>query len=232
MIRWLIYPWLMLGSVAAHAYTLTLVTENFAHFQYVNGEGELVGHAAEKVVKVLNEADIEYQLSVDNWSISYNSAKRDPNTCIFSIAKSKHRNELFTWVFPIGSFTTSFYALKTANIRIDNLEQARQYKIAVIRDNFSHQFLKSHGFTEGQQLLLIQSFDKIFQLLATRRDSVDLVILSDAQFDHKSKSEPMSSELERVMTLNKMNSQLYFACNKKVPPSVTSRIKAAYDRLY
>ncbi|MCO7190507.1 MULTISPECIES: transporter substrate-binding domain-containing protein [unclassified Pseudoalteromonas] len=232
MVRWLIYPWLLLGSIGTHAYTLTLVTENFAHFQYINGEGELVGHAADKVVKVLNEANVDYQLSVDNWSTSYNSAKRDPNTCIFSIAKSKHRDALFSWVFPIGGFTTSFYALKTANIRIEDLEQARQYKIAVIRDNFSHQYLKSHGFSEGQQLLLIQSFDKIFQLLATRRDIVDLVILSDAQFEHKSKSEPMSSELERVMTLNQMNTRLYFACNKKVPQSVIKRIKAAYDRLY
>ncbi|MCG7534035.1 transporter substrate-binding domain-containing protein [Pseudoalteromonas sp. OOF1S-7] len=232
MVRWFVYVWLMLSNAGAYAYTLTLVTENFAHYQYVNGEGELVGYAAEKVVAVLNEAQVDYQLSIDNWSISYNSAKRDPNTCIFSIAKSEQRNALFSWVFPIGAFTTSFYALKTANIRIDTLEQARQYKIAVIRDNFSHQYLKSQGFVEGQQLLLIQSFDKIFQLLATRRNIVDLVILSDAQFEHKSKSEPMSSELEPVMTINNMNSQLYFACNKKVPERIIDRIQAAYQRLY
>ncbi|KAF7781912.1 hypothetical protein PRUB_b1283 [Pseudoalteromonas rubra] len=232
MVRWFVFLWLALGNASVSAYTLTLVTENFAHFQYVNGEGELTGHAAEKVIAVLNEAQIDYRISVDNWSSSYNSAKRDPNTCIFSIAKSEQRNALFNWVFPIGAFTTSFYALKTANISIDSLDQARQYKIAVIRDNFSHQYLKSQGFVEGQQLLLIQSFDRVFQLLATRRNIVDLVILSDAQFEHKSKSEPMSSELEPVMTIDNMNTQLYFACNKKVPTRIISRIQAAYKRLY
>ncbi|WP_231102216.1 substrate-binding periplasmic protein [Pseudoalteromonas luteoviolacea] len=217
------------GGVYAQ-YKLNVVTENFPNFQYLNGEGELVGLAADKVRAVLSKAEVDYHISVQTWTTAYNTAARDSNTCIFSMAKNDLRGEKFDWVFPISQFTTSFYALKSSRISIESVEDAKQYKVAVIKDNYSHQFLVKHGFIEGYNLVLINSFERVFELLEARRSFVDMVILSDNQFKFKQQQEPRSAQLEPVLTLKNINTQLYFACNKNMSPHILKKIKLAYKQ--
>ncbi|TQF67489.1 substrate-binding periplasmic protein [Pseudoalteromonas luteoviolacea] len=222
---------LLVCSAIAHAqYKLNVVTENFPNFQYINGEGELVGTAADKVKAVLGKAKIDYHISVQTWTTAYNTAARDSNTCIFSMAKNDQRGEKFNWVFPISKFTTSFYALKSSRIAIESVEDAKQYKVAVIKDNYSHQFLVKEGFIEGYNLVLLNSFDRVFELLDARRSFVDLVILSDNQFEFKQKYDARSGLLEPVLTLKNLNTQLYFACNKNLAPHITKKIKHAFKQ--
>ncbi|ESP94487.1 transporter substrate-binding domain-containing protein [Pseudoalteromonas luteoviolacea] len=230
--RWMLGCCLLLTLSFAHAsYTLHIVTENFPQFQYINGEGELVGTAVDKVKAVLDKSKINYRISVETWTTAYNTAARDENTCIFSMAKNEQRGEKFNWVFPISKFVTSFYALKSSQISIDSIEEAKQYKVAVIKDNYSHQFLVKNGFIEGYNLVLINSFERVFELLATRHKFVDLVILSDDQFEFKRKHEPVSVLLEPVLTLRNLDMELYFACNKNLPPHVTKKIVNSYKQL-
>ncbi|MCF2856080.1 transporter substrate-binding domain-containing protein [Pseudoalteromonas sp. SMS1] len=222
---------LLISSIVAHAqYKLNVVTENFPNFQYINGEGELIGAAADKVRMVLDNAQIDYHISVQTWTTAYNTAARDSNTCIFSMAKNDQRGEKFNWIFPISKFTTSFYALKSSRIDIESVEDAKQYKVAVIKDNYSHQFLVKNGFIEGYNLVLINSFDRVFELLEARRSFVDLVILSDNQFKFKQQHDSRSGLLEPVLTLENLNTQLYFACNKNLAPHITKKIKLAYKQ--
>ncbi|WP_256096697.1 substrate-binding periplasmic protein [Pseudoalteromonas luteoviolacea] len=231
MFKCLLVAFLMLYVGGAKAqYQLNVVTENFPNFQYINGEGELVGIAADKVRAVLSKAKIDYHISVQTWTTAYNTAARDNNTCIFSMAKNDLRGEKFDWVFPISQFTTSFYALKSSKITIEDVEDAKQYKVAVIKDNYSHQFLIKNGFIEGYNLVLINSFERVFELLEARRGFVDLVILSDNQFKFKQQHEPKSAQLEPVLTLKNLNTQLYFACNKNLAPHIVKKIKHAYKQ--
>ncbi|KZN71648.1 transporter substrate-binding domain-containing protein [Pseudoalteromonas luteoviolacea] len=232
MYRWVLGCYFLLFVAVAQAnYTLNIVTENFPKFQYLNGEGELVGTAVDKVKAVLDKSEINYRISVESWTTAYNTAARDDNTCIFSMAKNEIRGEKFNWIFPISKFTTSFYALKSSQISLEAIEDTKQYKVAVIKDNYSHQFLVKNGFIEGYNLVLINSFDRVFELLATRRKFVDLVILSDNQFEFKRQHEPLSELLEPVLTLQNLNTELYFACNKKLSPRVTKKIISSYEQL-
>ncbi|WP_440056686.1 amino acid ABC transporter substrate-binding protein (plasmid) [Pseudoalteromonas sp. T1lg65] len=222
----------LLYSNCSYAFTLNIVTENFPDFQHQNAENKLVGKAADKVRAVLERSEIDYAINVLNWSVAYNAALRREDTCIFSIARNEIRENELTWVFPISTFTTSFYALRENSITLETIDDAKQYRTAVIRDNFSHQYLLHKGFVEGKQLILINSFDKVFQLLKTRKDFVDLVILSDAQYRFRAESEPTARALEPVYTLNKLGATLYFACNKQVPEHIINRLSRSYKQLY
>ncbi|BBN83425.1 hypothetical protein PA25_34100 [Pseudoalteromonas sp. A25] len=227
--------WLLVLSFvcfASNANTLNVMTEDFPDFQYTNHEGVLVGSAAEKIKAVLNKAEVDYTFSVNQWSVSYNAAQRNPNSCIFSIARSDSREKLFDWLFPISGFTTSFYGLRSKKYNIEKLDDALQYKTAVIRQNFSHLYLKERGFEEDRHLIMISSFDNVFELLATRKGFVDLVILSDVQFEHKRTTERKTSLLEKKYTLKNFGAQLYFACNKALAPRTKEKIVEAYKALY
>ncbi|MCF6434300.1 MULTISPECIES: transporter substrate-binding domain-containing protein [Pseudoalteromonas] len=230
MRAWLII--LTVFSYAVSASELNVLTEEFPYFQYTDERGDLVGSAADKVRRVLNNAEIDYSINVDTWSVTYNAAQRNSNSCIFSIARAQSREKLFDWLFPLGQFSVSFYGLRDKKYSINSLEDAKQYKTAVIRQNFSHLYLKENGFVDEQHLLIISTFDNVFELLATRKGLLDLVILSDIQFEYKSKTEPLAKELEKLYTLPNFGSQLYFACNKELSTSTKNKIIRAHDALY
>ncbi|MEI8641032.1 hypothetical protein P4S68_07650 [Pseudoalteromonas sp. Hal099] len=55
----------------------------------------------------------------------------------------------------------------------------------MLRDNFSHHYLLERGFSEANNLLIIDSLDKIDKLISTRHDILDFVILSKKQFNYR-----------------------------------------------
>ncbi|WP_105169661.1 substrate-binding periplasmic protein [Pseudoalteromonas sp. T1lg23B] len=229
------HVWLIILGVfsyAASASDLNVFTEEFPYFQYTDANGNLVGSAADKVRQVLDKAQLDYSINVNRWSVTYSAAQRNPNSCIFSIARAQSREKLFNWLFPLGQFSVSFYGLRNRKYAINSLEDAKQYKTAVIRQNFSHLYLKEHGFVDEQHLLIISTFDNVFELLETRKGLLDLVILSDVQFDYKSKGEPLAKELEKVYTLPNFGAELYFACNKELPVRIKNKILQAHNELY
>jgi polar amino acid transport system substrate-binding protein len=185
-------------SSSVLASKLNIVTENLHSLQYYD-KGEIVGSGVDKVKAVLKHANIKYTLGLNPWPVSYIAAIRDPNTCIFSIGRLKSREDLFTWVFPITHFTTSFYGLKSQQIIINSLSDAKNYKTGVISNDYSHQYLTAEGFTEEEHLVLLSSFDRVFELLEARKGLLDLVILSDAQFTFRSSKNPITRQLKKYI---------------------------------
>jgi polar amino acid transport system substrate-binding protein len=117
-------------------------------------------------------------------------------------------------------------------LKLSVLEDALKYRTAVIRNNFSHQYLKEHGFTEQSQLVVISSFNKVLEILRTRKNQLDLVVLGDSQVQDASKNNLLMQHLEPVLKLDNINNELYFACNKSVPEYITDKLKDSYKKLY
>ncbi|WP_404344186.1 substrate-binding periplasmic protein [Pseudoalteromonas mariniglutinosa] len=210
---------------------ITVVTENFPRFQYLNEQGELVGSAAEKVLRALASSGIEYSLLVNNWSISYNSALRDTNTCIFSAARLPAREDKLLWIAKLEEFTASFYSFKSKQLTLNSLEQAKQYRIAVLKDNYSHQYLLEQGFSEYEQLIVLNSFDNIYEILKSRRASIDLVALSDQEVAYQLQKDRSLAELIPVMPVASSQPPLYFACNKNLNTVLLEKLTTAFKQL-
>lgn len=230
--RFSFFLMLVLFSQTTFAKVLNVVTEEFPDYQYLNGKGELIGSAADIVRQVLNLSQVQYEISLVNWAIAYNAVLRRPDTCLFSVARLPTREEQFLWMFPVGKFTTSFYGLKSAKIKINSLEDAKKYKTAVIRNNYSHLYLLENGFSEEKQLILISSFDNVFNLISTRKESLDLVILSDAQYRYREEHGELSEPLEKLYTLQDGLSELYFVCNRETEQPTVDKIVSSYRKQF
>lgn len=207
---------------------ITVVTENLPQLQYQDENGELVGTVVDKVLTSLKQSNINYEISVNPWSVSYNAALRDENTCIFSIARLPARERDFIWLSKLGRFSASFYSFNFQQISISNLQQAKQYRIAVLKDNYSHIFLKEHGFDETNQLILLDSFDNIYDVLKSRRTSIDLVVLSDQQFNFELQKDSSLNSLKPVFSIPVVNPDLYFACNKNMNTAWLEKLSKAF----
>jgi len=220
---------LCFACIRVNAAEITIVTEVFPDFQYIDENGELAGRSVEKVKKALAHSDIKYTMLAHSWPVSYNATLRDINTCIFSIVRLPKREDKFSWVAELESFDSAIYALKSRNIRLRTLNDAKNYKTAVLRDNFSHHYLLEQGFSEAKNLLIIDSFDKIDKIISTRHDILDFIILSKKQFNYRAQFEPKLKLLEPILPLDTQQSPLYFACNKNMPQSLQDRLALAFD---
>ena len=207
---------------------ITVVTENFPNFQYLDENGELTGTVVDKVKSGLDKSGVDYEVSVNSWSISYNAALRDSNTCIFSMARLPAREDKFTWVAKIGGFSASFYSFKSEQVKITSIDEAKKYRIAVLKNNYSHIYLKENGFDERNQLILLDSFDNIYDVLKSRRSSIDLVILSDEQFKHERDNDNTLEDLKPILKLPVGTPQLFFACNKNINPVTLEKLNKGF----
>jgi len=210
---------------------LNVLTEIFPNHQYLNKQGVLVGPSVEIVKSVFAKTKIPFNLTIQPWHVAYNALQRESDTCFFSLARNNEREDMFEWVFPVGHFSSSFYALKSRNIKLSVLEDALKYRTAVIRDNYSHQYLMEQGFNEDTQLVLISSFKKVSDILESRSNQLDLVVLGDSQIKSASKKSKLIGELEQVLPIKHGNNNLYFVCNKAVSTEVTDELRAAFNTL-
>lgn len=222
---------LFISCIKVDATEITIVTEVFPDFQYFNEENKLVGRSVDKVHKALEGTVIKYTMLAHSWAISYNAALRDKNTCIFSIVRLPNRESNFNWVGELESFDSAIYALKSRSIKLNTLNDAKGYKIAVLRDNFSHHYLLERGFSESRNLLLIDSLDKIDKLISTRHNILDFVVLNKKQFNYRVKTEPRLELLEPVLSLNTAQYPLFFACNINMDPALVTQLKVAFSKV-
>ena len=88
--------------------------------------------------------------------------------------------------------------------------------------------VKENGFDERNQLILLDSFDNIYDVLKSRRSSIDLVILSDEQFKYERDNDSTLEDLKPIFKLPVGTPQLYFACNKNINPVTLEKLNKGF----
>jgi len=132
---------------------LMVVTENFPPFNYQDEQGSIQGTASKNVKEVLALAGVDYDISLYPWARSYHLATQQEEVLIYTIFRSAYREQKFHWFCPIAKPTKVFlYKLRKNPLSITSLEQAKNYRIGVMRNDNSHQYLLRKGFTNGINL--------------------------------------------------------------------------------
>lgn len=147
-------PWRALAALlcggwlaTAAAEPLRLYTEEYPPINF-SAAGEPAGLATEVVRELARRSGQPVRIEVVPWARAYQEAQARPNSGVFVTMRTAEREALFQWVGPITVNTTSFYGLRSANLRIGSLEDARRHgAIAVPRQWYSHQVLLAAGFT-------------------------------------------------------------------------------------
>ncbi len=136
-------------SISAYGQPIQLVTENNAPFQIEEKGKPLSGFAIELVQAMKKKAGINVKIAVYPWARAYMMARNKPNTFIFSIARTREREQLFKWVGEYYKVTDNFFALASRrDIRLTTIEDAENYKTAVPRGDIAALRLEKLGFND------------------------------------------------------------------------------------
>lgn len=172
-------------SFAIDARPIQLVTEHLAPFQIVHPDGSVTGVNTDLVRRVFAHAKLPYKISSNEWTVSYKQALKEPDVCIYSLAKVPERLTLFKWVGHLNTIQSHFYSLAEKNIQIDKMQDALSYTVAALEDDFSYLYLMGLGFELHKNMYPLSSREKLLSILVRRPDTVDFVMLSDELFERQ-----------------------------------------------
>ena len=224
-------PWLFLLVSPATA-QVRVVTEHLPPYQ-IDQHGEAGGFATELVRQTFADAGIPYRIEFQSWSRAYQLALRDPDTCIYSISKSKARQPLFQWIGELSFNSTAIYALsERTDIQLQSLEQAKQYVTAVTRDDVTHHYLLAHGFVEGKNLYVLENVASMLNMLSGRRQGIDLVIINETILKYRAvESGLAANEFRKLLALPDLPLDFHLACSMKTSKETVHKLQSSLLKL-
>ena len=204
--------------------SLSFVTEVLPPYQVLE-HGQIKGFSTELIEHTLKHANIPYTLAVNSWTRSYKLALQNKNTCIYSIARLPFREPLFHWV---GSLTNTnmviFGAKGQQPYKLDSLNDAKNYTVAVIKDDVTHQALLNAGFVNGENLYVVENTSSLLKLLTTR-DNIDLIVADDITIHYRAKLANISMDkVSRLFEMPDLPLNFYLACHKETSPKLLEKL--------
>jgi len=208
---------------------LTIVTEDYPPFQYLDDSGKLTGVSANIVRQVLDDTKIDYQIHVFPWARAFKAGKTSPSTLIFSLLRTNSREDSFHWLVPLCQVSTSFYTLQSRpEVIAKSIADISEYKIGVSREQATKTYLSDKGLeaniieaNKNSQLRKMISFGRI-----------DVVLLSDHYANELKQAPPSSvNQLKLLFTVKELSRKLYLAANKYVSPEIIEKITSSYSKV-
>ena len=216
-------------SDQTEANSLTVYTEHFPPYNYLQ-DNELVGINTELVQAICLKTAIQCQFELYPWLRAYENAQRNHSGAIFSTSRLPQREKEFQWVGPLMYSTAYLYRLRSRQeINPANLEDAKQFVIAVAHGDVYEIYLQSIGFDFGSNLVgFVSKADSVGPFL---QHKVDLIIGSPQVIPvWLQRYGKDSSEVEAVLEFDMLGLN-YLAVNQSVDPELVSKMQQALDEL-
>lgn len=211
---------------------LQVVTEEWLPYNYTDEQGNIIGRATNKVKYLLDDAGLDYEISVYPWLRAMKLATEQPNTLIYSIFRTPEREDLFHWVCPLLEPVREYlFKLKRRDdIAIESLDDAKQYITAIVRGSVGYNFLLERGFKAGENLdVSADSLSIPKKLIAGR---VDLVMTTEFTISESLKSVGYTyDEVTRLIEIHAIDSRrACMAFNKKTDPRIIEKVTFALQQ--
>ncbi len=219
-------------SYATSVEKIAIVTEHFPPYQFKDKADHISGYATEIISAALAHTNYRYNISIYPWTRAYNMARKKTNTCIYSMARMPYRESLFQWTQPIISATDYFVGLKSnTKIKLSSIDDAKRFRVAVIRDDRSHKVLLDHGFVENKNLYVVNNTFSLLKLLLSRPE-IDLVLADNININYRAKFNHLDPNLFKIyLKVSPKPIDLYFACSNATPADVVEKINNAISTI-
>lgn len=112
--------------------TVRIVTEHLPPFQIKTTDNRIKGAIVNAISPTQKNVAPSAQIEIMPWPSAYKTALNRPNTIIFSVIRTKEKEEKFVWISHLFSIKSKFIARPESNIQpVIDLEGLKQYQIGV-----------------------------------------------------------------------------------------------------
>lgn len=222
---------LILITISAFAQELKIVTENYPPYNYEEN-GKVKGVSTQIVRAVLKEMGLNIKITVYPWARTYRLALEEPNTLIYSIARTPEREHKFKWVGVIAPADQVLLSLKErTDIKLNNLDDTRKYKIGTVRDDVIEHHLLSNGFKVEKNIDRCNNYNSnIKKLLRKRIDLCAIGKLVGYNILRKIGHEP-GDTVKQVYRFDVLSKGVNMAFQKDTPDEVVNKFRRGLEKI-
>ncbi len=213
---------------AASLEEITILTEEYPPYNYLDERGYLKGIAVDLLIKAYAKANIELNtddINIQPWPRSYRQLLKQTNTLLFSMTRNAQREKLFQWAGPISKTKISLIAKKNRNIVINGTPDLEKYIIGGILEDIGLQLVDSL-LKNKKNLVSVPSPASLTGMLYL--DRIDLWAYEENAANLFLKRHGFDNELyQSVYTLSE--AELFYAFSLKTDKKIVDRLQRAID---
>ena len=148
LLTFLVFFALSAFPVPSSAQKLRLICEDTPPMQFKAPDGSLTGLTVEVVQEIQKRVGNTDPIQMLPWARGLKYLNEEPNTVLFTMARTAERNDLYQWVGPVSEEIMGLYAKADSPLQIKSLDDAKKvHAIGVYRDDIRDQYLTNNGFT-------------------------------------------------------------------------------------
>lgn len=227
--RFFIVIFFLIFPCLATAQPLTIISDPNPPLGYVK-DGEIVGFTVDLIKLLLKRTGIDGKFVMySSWARAYEMAQKEKDILIYQLTYTEERARLFQLVGPIMHGTDCLWKLKARkDVIVQNLEDAKQYRVGTVRDYFTHKYLLEKGFEEGKNLEAVYDDDMNVKKLASGR--IDLMFLEEFIFNYRVRELGYNrDDFEKALSVISHDS--YIAFSRQTSQDVVSRFAEALEAM-
>lgn len=212
---------------AINAEPLAVYTESLPPFQLIESN-DVSGTATIKVKQLLESASLSYQIEVVPWARAYNIVRTTPNTLIYSMNRSPERELNFHWITTVAEIGNCFISLTNNKLNITQLEDAKNYLTAVVRDGYAYEYLNKNGFIADQNMYVVATLEQQISLLLNGKVDFLYTDIQSVQY-HLSQHKLDPALVTLKYTQADWTHNLYLAANIDTDPKILQQLKNQFS---
>jgi len=174
---------------------------------------------------LMAEAGLDYQLTLAPWARNMQALKTQSNALAYSVVRTPEREDAYHWVGLVRRIDSYLYGLRERQESLPTtLEQARNYRIASIRDDAYDDLLHKLEFGE---IVHINNGSPWLTLM--ERGRMDLIPFGEqAMADYLNQQGVAQDRVVPAVRLDTLSTGLYFALSKHTDVAIYERLRTAY----
>ena len=211
-------------------YRVVLLTENFPPFNMsVDGKNfayddKITGINTSIIREMFRRAEISYDLSLRfPWDRLYKLVTEKTDYGLFSVTLNDSRRAQFKWVGPLSSTRRVFVTTGESTLTLNNLDEARGYRIGSYKGASSGVFLEKNGIPYISSLRDQENIDKLVD------GRIDFWVSNDPVFRYYAEQKGVKNL--RVAYVAEAETEQYLALNLNTPQEVVERLQSSLDSM-
>lgn len=207
---------------------IKLMTEIFSPYQFKDKNGNLSGISIDIVKAIQTQIGDTSKVKLYPWARGVKILDKKANTALFSMMRTKTRENKYKWVGPIDELEIVFFKKKGSNITLNSVDDARKVgKIGVTRKVANHDILSAMKFKN--LVVFGGSDDKNIRKLL--KGKIDLWPYEKAAGLYNAKQLGKAGEVIAIPNVVLFSGGLYIAFNKHTDDKIVQQWQNAFESL-
>ena len=191
-------------------------------------DGKVTGVATEIVREIMKRLQVSYNIKSLPWKRAYRYLLEEPNVMLFTVTRTKARENYFKWAGPIITSRLVFFAKRDSKIEIKSLEDAKKVdRIGLVQGYSVEKYLLQQGFTNLDNISASEKTNPIKLM----KDRITLWATVDLVGIYNAKLQGVNPEDMKVAYVIIKDQHKYIAFSKQVPDKIVQRWQDVLDEI-